>query len=104
MGKNLEAYIIKKNNYGACEDTIMTKYHAILLNKKLIFSKDLDKKTIDKFIPYDDETYTFYHIVLSDKRLDTMIANGIITEGYGEREIKYGPKTRNKDKLFVDQF
>ena len=101
-GENVDAYTIPKGTYGAINDTTMTKYHAIINNNRLEFSMNLKKAK--KFIPCKTKIYKFFHVVLSDKNLDTIIANGIITEGYGERIKKFAPKYRNKNMEFMKQF
>ena len=101
--ENLRAFTIKKGTFNAIEDTILTEWHSILDNKQLIpvkYIKSLQNNKLKVREPY----IIFYNLGLTNKRLDTIIANGIIVEGYGDRELAANRHTRNKDPEFIQQF
>ena len=94
-----EPIVIRKGQFGAFEDLYLASCHAILLGDEFIYPFQL---IVDKNDNHQ-HSYEFWHIATNDYFKDTLVANGVIVEVYGElpyltkeEHINYDIKYKNQ--------
>jgi hypothetical protein len=88
------------------EDVYLSRGHAIFDINKYQFIRPIDYSNINDYVvkDYDKDFINYYHIKLENERLDTLIVEGLIIEGYYRNNESLQIDRRNIDIEFLKQF